>query len=58
LTLGSLSEIADGFDVAKEWLAKSLNANRDRRDSKMYLLLVQILIPLAREHKGPSAEKS
>jgi hypothetical protein len=56
LTLHSLSEIADGFDNARKWLAKSLNANEERRDSKMYLLLVQILIPLAREHRTPSAE--
>jgi hypothetical protein len=56
LTLNSLSEIADGFDNAREWLAKSLNANEERRDSRMYLLLVQILIPLAREHRTPSAE--
>jgi hypothetical protein len=56
LTLNSLSDIADGFDVAKAWLAKSLNANVERRDTKMYLLLVQILIPLAREQRSPSAE--
>jgi hypothetical protein len=56
LMRGSLSDIADGFDVARTWLTKSLDANETRRDSKMYLLLVDILIPLARDHKAPPPE--
>lgn len=56
LTRRNLAEIADGFDVARTWLAKSLDVNDARRDSKMYLLLVDILIPLARNQKAPSPE--
>ena len=56
LTYRSLAEIAKGFDDARVWLAKSLDANEARRDSKMYLLLVDILIPLARDQKAPSSE--
>ncbi|MBI5131484.1 MAG: hypothetical protein HZA66_18765 [Rhodopseudomonas palustris] len=51
LSQKTLPEICDGFTAAEAWLARSLAANAERRDSRVYLLLIGLIIPIARDER-------